>query len=103
MTRRDNTTRRRAKGLWTGGQRFGTTQPDTERETWVPVPPLPLAVDDKPVVRFRRAKTTVEESGLEPYWGKPAVRNLRGGEGNVMQGLVTVCHEAPKGGDIGSH
>jgi hypothetical protein len=24
-----------------------------------------------------------EESSLKPYWGKPTVRNFRGGEGNV--------------------
>jgi len=40
---------------------------------------------------------------LEPYWGKPAVRNLRGGGGNEVNGLVTVCHEARKGGYVGSH
>ena len=29
------------------------------------------------------AKVVVEQSGLKPYWGKPAVRNFRGGGGNV--------------------
>jgi hypothetical protein len=28
-------------------------------------------------------KIVVGESSLKPYWGKPAVRNFRGGEGNV--------------------
>ncbi len=28
-------------------------------------------------------KALTERPALEPYWGKPAVRNLRGDEGNV--------------------
>jgi len=38
---------------------------------------------------------------LKPYWGKPAVRNFRGGEGDVMQGLASICHETRKGGHNG--
>jgi len=45
----------------------------------------------------------VERGGLKPYWGKPAVRNFRGGGGNVVQGLVTFCHAVRKGGYAGSH
>jgi len=41
-------------------------------------------------------------TGLKPYWGKPAVRNFRGGEGNAMHGLAAICHEVPKGGHNGS-
>src|SRR3974390_1937954 len=41
--------------------------------------------------------------GLKPYWGKPAVRNFRGGRGNEVNGLMTVCHDARKGRYIGSH
>jgi hypothetical protein len=26
---------------------------------------------------------------LKPYWGKPTVRNFRGGRGNEMNGLMT--------------
>jgi len=37
------------------------------------------------------------QAGLKPYWGKPTVRNFRGGGGNEVQGLVTVCHDARKG------
>jgi len=48
-------------------------------------------------------KVTAEQSGLKPYWGKPAVRNFREVSGNVSQGPMTICHEAPKGGNIGSH
>jgi hypothetical protein len=33
---------------------------------------------------------------LKPYWGKPAVRNFRGGRGNEVDGLVTICHAARK-------
>jgi hypothetical protein len=40
---------------------------------------------------------------LKPYWGKPDVRNFREGAGNVMQDLVTICHEVGNGGHIGSH
>jgi hypothetical protein len=42
-------------------------------------------------------------TGLKPYWGKPAVRNFREGRGNVMHGLMPICHEAPKGGYTGRH
>jgi hypothetical protein len=41
-------------------------------------------------------------SDLKPYWEKPAVRNFRGGEGNGMDGLAAICHEAQKGGYTGS-
>ena len=27
-------------------------------------------------------------SNIEPYWGKPTVRNYRGGAGNVMQSCM---------------
>ena len=43
------------------------------------------------------------QAGLKPYWGKPAVRNFRGGRGNEVDGLMTICHDARKGGYIGSH
>jgi len=42
----------------------------------------------------RRSRLTAR---LEPYWGKPAVRNLRGGGGNEVNGLMTICHDARKG------
>ena len=42
-------------------------------------------------------------TGLKPYWGKPAVRNFRGGRGNEVDGLMAVCHDARKGRYIGSH
>ena len=37
------------------------------------------------------------QASLKPYWGKPAVRNFRGGRGNEVDGLMTVCHDARKG------
>ncbi len=43
------------------------------------------------------------EAGLKPYWGKPTVRNFRGGGGNEMHGLVAVCHDARKGRYLGSY
>ena len=43
------------------------------------------------------------EAGLKPYWGKPTVRNFRGGRGNEVDGLMTFCHAARKGRYIGSH
>src|SRR6266571_3582973 len=43
------------------------------------------------------------QASLKPYWGKPAVRNFRGGRGNEVDGLMTVCHDARKGRYIGSH
>jgi hypothetical protein len=42
------------------------------------------------------------EAGLKPYWGKPTVRNFRGGGGDEVQGLTAVCHDARKGRYIGS-
>ena len=31
----------------------------------------------------RRGKALPERPALKPYWGKPAVRNFRGGDGDV--------------------
>ena len=36
------------------------------------------------------------QAGLKPYWGKPAVRNFRGGGRNEVQGLMAICHDARK-------
>jgi hypothetical protein len=36
------------------------------------------------------------QAGLKPYWGKPAVRNFRGGGRNEVQGLMALCHTARK-------
>ena len=36
------------------------------------------------------------QAGLKPYWGKPAVRNFRGGGRNEVQGLMAICHTARK-------
>jgi len=49
------------------------------------------------------AKVAAAQAGLKPYWGKPTVRNFRGGGGNDVHGLVTICHDARKGGYTGSH
>ena len=37
------------------------------------------------------------QAGLKPYWGKPAVRNFRGGGRNEVHGLMALCHDARKG------
>ena len=60
------------------------------------------------VTVYKRARTRWRrwlwrEASLKPCWGKPAVRNFRGGGGNEVQGLMTFCHAARKGGNIGSH
>src|SRR6266516_867189 len=53
--------------------------------------------------RIRPRRWPWRQAGLKPYWGKPAVRNFRGGRGNEVDGLVTVCHDARKGRYTGSH
>jgi len=45
----------------------------------------------KVALRRRRASLT---ACLKPYWGKPAVRNFRGGGGTEVDGLMTFCHDA---------
>jgi len=54
------------------------------------------------VTAYKRTMTRARrwpwhQVGLKPYWGKPAVRNFRGGRGNEVDGLMTVCHDARKG------
>jgi hypothetical protein len=39
-------------------------------------------------VRFGR-KAPSDKPALKPYWGKLAVRNFRGGAGNVMHGWLS--------------
>ena len=41
--------------------------------------------------------------GLQPYWGKPAVRDETRGWGNRRQDLMAICHDARKSRNIGSH
>jgi len=61
-----------------------------------PKPEIPTVVAYKQACpRLRR--WPLREAGLKPYWGKPTVRNFRGGGGNEVEGLVTVCHEARRG------
>src|SRR5262245_46643991 len=60
------------------------------------------------VTAYKRAWTRPRrwpllQASLKPYWGKPAVRNFRGGRGNEVDGLVTICHDARKGRYTGSH
>src|SRR5882724_4925106 len=51
----------------------------------------------------RLRRWPLHEASLKPYWGKPTVRNFRGGGGNEVNGLMAFCHETRKGGHIGSH
>jgi hypothetical protein len=53
--------------------------------------------------QIRSRRWPLPEAGLKPYWGKPTVRNFRGGGGNGVDGPMTICHNARKGGHIGSH
>jgi hypothetical protein len=94
LTRRDNITRRRAKGLWIGTHRRLAPRPDSVREHEVRRAPA-LQTAYKPA---EPVKVAADGSGLKPYWGKPAVRNFREGGRNVVHGLMPICHEAPKGG-----
>ena len=55
------------------------------------------------VQALAKGRRTGLTARLKPYWGKPTVRNFRGGRGNEVNGLVTVCHNARKGCHIGSH
>ena len=99
MTRRDRITRRRAKGLWTGMPRRSRPSPRHSAGTTRPAGPVQLAA-------YKSAepmKVAADESGLKPYWGKPAVRNFRGGGGNEMDGLMAFCHATRKGGNMGSY
>jgi hypothetical protein len=63
---------------------------------------IPTATAYK-LARQRQRRWPWPQAGLKPYWGKPTVRNFRGGGGNEVDGLMTVCHDARKGRYIGSH
>jgi len=54
----------------------------------------------KPWAFHRRSQLNYS---LKPYSGKPNVWNFKGGAGNVMHDLVTLCHETGNGGYLGSH
>jgi len=63
---------------------------------------IPTVTAYKPA-RRRWRRWPWPQASLKPYWGKPAVRNFRGGRGNEVQGLMAICHDARKGGYAGSH
>ena len=48
----------------------------------------------------RRRRGPWHQAGLKPDWGKPAVRNCSGGRSTAVEGLMTFCHAARKGGYI---
>ena len=72
-----------------------------------PITDSTLRVEIRTVTAYKRAaglrRWPWRQAGLKPYWGKPTVRNFRGGRGNEVDGLMTVCHDARKGRYIGSH
>src|SRR5436190_8133593 len=57
---------------------------------------IPTVTAYKPMLLHVR-RWLWRQAGLKPYWGKPTVRNFRGGRGNEVDGLMTVCHDARKG------
>jgi hypothetical protein len=124
VTLRDNITRGRAKGLWTGvctpttevplgrkaayGSRSGTHVIPLVRFGRSNALRLPIRPGKTAHAGFALKLSTLDRrwqltASLKPYWGKPDVRNFRGGGGTVLHGLVAICHEARKGGHIGSH
>src|ERR1700730_16270637 len=76
--------RHRARNIQGGRRHEGRTQPSDAIEA-----PHGQAPSDKPA--------------LEPYWGKPAVRNLRGDDGNVgiirrpVRSIVLPDHNSHRG------
>jgi len=72
-----------------------TTEPTLGNE-------IPTGTAYKPA-RTRWRRWPWPQASLKPYWGKPAVRNFRGGRGNEVEGLMAICHDARKGGYTGSH
>ena len=57
---------------------------------------IPTVTADKLALKRPRRRPW-REAGLKPYWGKLTVRNFRGGRGNEVEGLMTICHAARKG------
>src|SRR5215469_277029 len=57
---------------------------------------IPTVTAYKPA-RQRWRRWPWHQAGLKPYWGKPAVRNFRGGGRNEVHGLMALCHAARKG------
>ena len=74
------------------------------RPTTEPTPgnEIPTVTAYKPA-RTRWRRWPWRQASLKPYWGKPAVRNFRGGRGNEVEGLMTFCHDARKSRYIGSY
>src|SRR5262245_24951646 len=66
------------------------------RKTWGNVIAEPLRTWRRPMSARRWRRWPWRQAGLKPYWGKPAVRNFRRGGRNEVQGLMAICHDAPK-------
>ena len=74
----------------------------------------PICLDSEPDTKGTQARcqTSSETAaeghratrlGLQPYWGKPAVRDETRGWGNRRHDLMAICHDARKSRNIGSH
>lgn len=74
----------------------------------------PIGLDSEPdpkgtqARRQTRPETATEgrrvtRLGLQPYWGKPAVRDETRGWGNRQHDLMAICHDARKSRNMGSH
>ena len=74
----------------------------------------PICLDSEPDTKGTQARRQTQPEtategrwatrlGLQPYWGKPAVRDETRGWGNRRHDLMSICHDARKGRNIGSH
>jgi hypothetical protein len=92
-------TRRRAKGLWIG--RFA--EPDAGLHTEGGSRIMGRCGLGSRISSLSGLRRSRQESRFEAVPGKTPRTEFRGGGGNVVQGLVTFCHAARKGGYAGSH
>src|ERR1017187_7411885 len=79
------------------GHSRGSRRLDTEPETERTAGPASNAAGDG------CGGAQDDQAGLQPYWGKPAVRNEQRGWRKRGQDLMAICHNARKGRHTGSH
>jgi hypothetical protein len=97
---------RTARTIQPGGEPRATGRAVLVRNRWCRLDASPTTdktppVEVRTVLAYKQAWTRLRRwpmrfARLKPYWGKPAVRNFRGGRGNEVDGLVTICHAARK-------
>ncbi len=61
-----------------------------------PTTDKPPGTEEPTATAYKRAWTRARrwpwrQAGLKPYWGKPTVRNFRGGRGNEVEGLMRMA------------